>query len=103
VDSALICNGKPIGITLYTSLTTVFLEAEEVADVFIKNIDEKAYRLAKILAAEEDKRVGEVVAQSILLYARQNEKKGLKAIKPVSLGKGTEKLSGRIDEILYGD
>lgn len=74
-----------------------------MVNVFIKNVDGRAYKLAKILAADEEKRVGEVVSESILQYARQAEKKGLKGIKPVNLGEDSRLLSLKIDEILYGD
>ena len=74
-----------------------------MVNVLIKNVDEKAYKTAKILAVKDDKNVGAVVSQAIFLLARQNEKRGLGAAKPLHLGKGTEHLSQEIDEILYGE
>ena len=70
-------------------------------DVLIKNMDEKAYKKAKILAVEEEKNVGEIVSRAIFLLASQKERRGLLAVKPVDFGKGTENLSKEIDKILY--
>lgn len=75
-----------------------------MANVFIKNVDAEAYRLAKAIAAKEDKKIGQVVSESLRLLARERkQKKGFAALTPVNLGKGTENLSMQIDEILYGD
>jgi hypothetical protein len=74
-----------------------------MVDVLIKNVDEAAYKTAKMLALKNEKRVGEVVSEAIVFLARQREKKGLRGVRPVRLGKGTERLSMEIDEILYGD
>ncbi|MEK6924343.1 MAG: hypothetical protein AABW54_03840 [Candidatus Micrarchaeota archaeon] len=74
-----------------------------MVNVFVKNVDDGAYRLAKVIAAREDKPIGRVVSESILLLAQRARKKGLAAVKPVDFGPGTEKLSQSIDEILYGD
>jgi len=72
-----------------------------MVNVLIKNVDEKAYKAAKMLAVREDKNIGEVVSQAIFLFASQMERKGLLAVKPVDFGKGTENLSREIDKILY--
>ncbi|HIH20103.1 TPA: hypothetical protein HA244_02440 [Candidatus Micrarchaeota archaeon] len=72
-----------------------------MVNVLIKNVDEKAYKAAKMLAGREDKNIGEVVSQAIFLFASQMERKGLLAVKPVDFGKGTENLSREIDKILY--
>jgi hypothetical protein len=73
-----------------------------VVNVFIKNMDKGDYKLAKMLAARDEKTVAEILGAGIRVYARQPKKLGLNAIKPVSFGKGTEKLSQQVDEILDG-
>ena len=74
-----------------------------VVNVLIKNVDVRAYKAARLLAIRNDKNVGEIVSEAIVLLTRQGEKRGLAAAKPLHLGRGTEKLSQEIDEILYGD
>ncbi len=75
----------------------------KLVDVFIKNVDKNAYKLAKVIAARDEKKIGEVVSESLFLLVKQKRKKGLSGIKPVDFGPGTENLSTSIDEILYGD
>jgi len=74
-----------------------------LVDVFIKNVDKEAYKLAKMLAAREEKKIGEVISESVFLLAGQKKKKGFAALKPTDFGPGTEHLSTQIDEILYGE
>lgn len=76
-------------------------------DVTVRNVDEDAYRRLKARAALEDRTVGEVLSEAIRSYVRGDlapfEKTGsLLDIEPVDFGPGTEQLSERIDEILYG-
>lgn len=72
-----------------------------MVNVLIKNVDERAYKKAKMLAVREERKVGEVVSEAIFLLAREHEKPGLGVAKPVSLGKGSELFSKEIDEFLY--
>ncbi|HEV8289671.1 MAG TPA: hypothetical protein VGQ00_01820 [Candidatus Norongarragalinales archaeon] len=73
-----------------------------MVNVFIKNVDKDAYKMAKMIAAREERNIGQIVSESLrLLATTKKKKKGLLSIKPVSWGKGTEKLSQQIDEILY--
>jgi hypothetical protein len=75
-----------------------------MADVFVRNFDDEAYRQAKMLAVKMDMTVGRVLAEGVRLFARAKiaRKPGLAAVKPADLGPGTEKLSMSVDEILYG-
>ena len=73
-----------------------------MATVCIKNMDEKAYEVARMFAVKEGKNVGEVISEALMLLTRVKRKKGFAALKPLNFGKGTEKLSLGIDEILYG-
>lgn len=41
------------------------------ADVLVKNVDTEAYKLAKVLAAKENRRVGDIVSEGIIVLARQ--------------------------------
>ncbi len=72
-----------------------------MVDVFIKNVDKQAYKLAKMIAAKDEKNIGQVVSESIFSFAKKPKKKGLAGITPVDFGPGTEKLSMEIDDILY--
>ncbi|OIO26750.1 hypothetical protein AUJ14_01260 [Candidatus Micrarchaeota archaeon CG1_02_55_22] len=75
-----------------------------VVNVFIKNMDANAYKTAKMLAVKEDKRIGEIFSESIMLLARKPKlKRSLNNIKPFDFGPGTEDLSQRIDEIMMED
>lgn len=78
-------------------------EVVGLVDVFIKNMDAKVYRTAKMLAAKEGKRIAEIFGESIMLLARQPKKKGLAGLKSFDFGPGTEKLSQNVDEILMED
>ena len=73
-----------------------------MVDVLIKKVDDRAYKTAKILAIKNEKNVGEIVSEAVMLLARQQQRKGLKSIKPFKFGPGTENLSMEIDDILYG-
>ena len=46
-----------------------------MADVLIKNIDREAYKMAKVIASKERRRVGDVVTSAILNYSK-NARKG---------------------------
>ena len=74
-----------------------------MTNVFVKNVDKQAYKMAKMIAVKEEKTIGEVISESLLLLARQSKKKGLSKVKPVDFGPGTKDLSTSIDDILYGE
>ncbi|HEX9709509.1 MAG TPA: hypothetical protein VGB42_06035 [Candidatus Thermoplasmatota archaeon] len=75
-------------------------------DTTIRSLDEDAYRRLKARAAAEGKTIGEAMNEAMRDWASQAlavEKRGsILDLKPVSLGKGSERLSEQIDEIVYG-
>lgn len=73
-----------------------------MVDVFVKNMDKTAYKLAKMLAAQQEKKVGQVLSESVFLFAQKKAKGGFGVLVAADFGAGTEDLSQRIDEILYG-
>lgn len=74
-------------------------------DTTVRNLDDDAYRALKARAALEGKTVGEAMSDAIRLYlsapARKRKRSILDAA-PIDFGPGTERLSERIDEIVYG-
>lgn len=74
-------------------------------DTTIRNLDDEAYRAAKARAALEGRPVGEVVSEAIRAYVARpppGRKRSVRTWKPEDFGKGTERLSEEIDEVLYG-
>ncbi len=71
----------------------------------VKNVDEKVFREFKAEAVMEGFNVGKALnlAMSMWLWKSAKPKRSLLELKPVSFGKGTEKLSEEMDKILYGD
>jgi hypothetical protein len=74
-----------------------------VVNVFVKNMDKEAYKLAKMLAAQQEKNIGRVLSESVFLFAQKKAKPGLAGFPSAHFGPGTEDLSRNIDKILYGD
>ena len=74
-------------------------------DTTIRNLDEKNYRRLKARAALTGKTVGEIINEALAAYlerAEQHPKTGsLKDLAPETYGKGTERLSEEIDDVVY--
>jgi plasmid stability protein len=74
--------------------------------ITIRNIDETVYRALKAKAALTGKTVEEVVNEAIRAYlARPNahaRRGSLRELKPENYPKGNERLSEKIDIVLYG-
>jgi hypothetical protein len=74
-------------------------------DTTIRNLDEDAYRALKAKAALTGKSIGELVNEAIRSYlARpdlQRKRGSLRDLQPEAYPKGNERLSERINEILY--
>ncbi len=73
-------------------------------NVLIKNVDENAYKLAKMLAIRDGKPVGKIVSESIRALAekRKNRKGRLSDLPALDFGAENAHLSEHIDDILYG-
>jgi plasmid stability protein len=75
-------------------------------DTTIRNIDEMVYRALKAKAALAGKTVGEVVNEAIKAYLARPDahaKRGsLQDLKPENYPKGNERLSEKIDTVVYG-
>lgn len=74
-------------------------------DTTIRNLDEEAYRVLKAQAALQGLSIGEAMTEAIWAYVR--DKRGPEApnfwdIEPWDFGRGTERLSEEIDDIVYG-
>ncbi|MBI5227754.1 hypothetical protein HY988_04160 [Candidatus Micrarchaeota archaeon] len=75
-------------------------------NITIRNVKEQALLELKAEAAREKKNLGEAVTEAIEYYVHNKKtfkKKGAKFtdLKPVDFGKGSERWSTSIDEILY--
>ncbi len=75
-------------------------------DTTIRNIDKTAYRALKARAALAGKTMGEMVNEAIHAYLTRPDahtKQGsLRDLRPESYPKGNERLSEKIDSIVYG-
>ena len=76
-------------------------------DITIREVDEELYRQAKARAALMGATVGCVVNMALERWlGEDSEKKSRRSIaellEPIPFGKGSEHLSERIDDILYG-
>ena len=75
-------------------------------DTTIRNLDEQAYREARARAVLEGRTVGDVVNEALRLYLKRTVPKGkrsLAELRPEPFPAGNERLSGEIDEIVYGN
>jgi len=69
----------------------------------VRDVDESTFRKFKAWAAEEDIPVGKALNLAMTLCMQKGRKKAkLTDFKPMSFGKGTEKLSEEIDKVVYG-
>ena len=75
-------------------------------DTTIRNLDEATYRELKARAALTGKTIGELVNEAIRSYLARPErvsKRGsLRDLVPEAYPKGNERLSERVDAIVYG-
>ena len=76
-------------------------------DITFRNVDGEALQNFKAEAVRENKTFGEALAEAILLWLKhkkliKKKKTRLSLSKPVDFGPGTENLSERVDEVLYG-
>jgi plasmid stability protein len=75
-------------------------------DTTIRNIDETTYRALKAKAALAGKTVGEVVNEAIRAYLARPDaharRGSLRELKPERYPKGNERLSEKIDTVVYG-
>ena len=71
----------------------------------IRGLNDRVYRRFKARAVEEGMRMGDAVTQAMELWIRETTKRPgskLTDIETFDWGKGTEKTSSEIDELLYG-
>ena len=79
-------------------------------DRLIRNIDPKAYRSLKAIAAAEGRPMGAVITDAINLYVwgslkppkRPRKGRSIADLPVFDGGPGSEKWSEEIDEVLYG-
>ncbi|MBS7626588.1 hypothetical protein KEJ51_06085 [Candidatus Bathyarchaeota archaeon] len=75
-------------------------------NVTIRNLDEAVFKRFKARAVEEGMKLGEAVTQAMEVWIKQRaikRKASLLEIKPFNWGKGRERVSIEIDQILYGE
>lgn len=79
--------------------------------IAVRDVDEETFRKFKAMSVEERMKLGVAltIAMKYLLEKKKKRKERslsgveqLMSIKPFSWGKGTEKTSKEVDEILYG-
>lgn len=77
-------------------------------DVAIRGIDEETFRKFRAKTIEERMRLGEAITFAMRRWLKEEREKektnpaNLLRVKPFDWGKGTERTSKEIDEILYG-
>ncbi len=75
----------------------------------IRGIDEETYRKFREKTLEEQIKVGKALTVAMKDWIRKEKKKtltyprNLLKVRPFDWGKGTEKTSKEVDEILYGN
>lgn len=75
-------------------------------DTTIRNIDEQTYRKARARAVLEGRTVGDVVNEALRTYLKRtipSGKRSLAEFRPEPFPDGNERLSGEIDEVVYGN
>jgi plasmid stability protein len=76
-------------------------------DTTIRNLDEAAYRRLKARAALSGMTLGETVNEAIRAYLAtpgvQLQAGSLRELRPEPYPKGNERLSERVDAVLYGE
>jgi len=75
-------------------------------DTTIRNLDERIYRELKARAALSGRTIGETVNEALRVYlatpGSARKTGSLRDLTPEPYPKGNERLSERVDEILYG-
>ena len=74
-------------------------------DTTIRNLDEQAYREARARAVLEGRTVGDVVNDALRSYLKRTVPRGkrsLAELRPERFPEGNERLSSKIDEVVYG-
>lgn len=76
-------------------------------DITLRNMNKEVLQNFKAEAVREDKTFGEAAVEAFLMWLEhkkffQKKKMRLSDSKPVDFGPGTENLSERLDEVLYG-
>ncbi len=73
-------------------------------NITIRNLHENIFRKFKASAAEKGVKLGTALTQAMELWVKKTNEKPLAKlsnIKPFNWGKGTEKTSREIDQLLY--
>lgn len=75
--------------------------------VTFRGVDEEVLRKFKAKAIEERMKMGEALTLAMIKWLEEEKKerinpRNLLKLKPFDWGKGTEKTSKEVDEILYG-
>ena len=75
-------------------------------DTTIRNLEERAYRALKARAAAEGKTIGAAASEAMLAYSgwpwNVPKTGSLRDLRPRPFGKGNERLSEEIDQVVYG-
>ena len=73
--------------------------------ITIKNVDETAFREFKAAAVRRGIKLGTALTIAIEKFKDELQKKHYKftSLKPIKWGGGSERISVKIDEVLYGD
>lgn len=75
-------------------------------DITLRKIDEPLYRALKARAAIKGHTIGELINEAIRAYIRGSktvrESRSLRDLRPEPYPKGNERLSEKIDRLLYG-
>jgi len=80
-------------------------EGDNMANITLRNVDERVFRRFKAVAVRRGLTVGKAVTQALAKWVSRQKavkKASIFDIKPVDFGKGTENLSREIDKVLYG-
>ncbi len=77
-------------------------------NITIRGVDEKVFRKFKAEAVKDGARLGSALTRAMRFWLSKKGKekrpeKSLLELKPIDWGKGTERSSVEIDEILYGE
>ena len=75
--------------------------------VAVRNVDEDVFLKFKALRVEERMRLGEALTKAMKVWMEEKRERKIHnlripKLKPFGWGKGTERTSKEVDEILYG-
>lgn len=76
--------------------------------IAVRDVEEETFKRFKMYAIEQHIKIGDALTTAMNTLLKQEHTKKLKnldillTIKPKNFGKGTEKLSEEVDNILYG-